>query len=223
MDILDKALHHYNKTIAYAKGFSIPDRNWNVQALMTSKYTPDCNHLFTRSHWYYFDYDMFHSPNQAIGFTDNKYRVWQKDLGTVSSGLVALEAKPTDAEIKSAPSWADPPTHRIAYPARVRGILRLLPTADYLKLDTDVENGVMFIRKHVNILVPQHTVMRIQVGNSPKYFRSEMSVRNMRAWMYVGSEEYFNSDDTGIDAGYLYKPARLTRPQSLWIGDFYTV
>jgi hypothetical protein len=65
--------------------------------------------------------------------------------------------------------------------------------------------------------------MRVNEEFKLSSFRDEMSVIPIEAWMYVGSPQYFNNDETSVDAGYLFKPAKLTRPKSFWIGDFYTV
>lgn len=204
-------------------------RDWKTEAMEMVQYTPDCNALFKKRFWLLFNYNLFHHiDGTAIGFTDHKFCVWKQDIGTLLSSLVALETEPGDVDSSSLPPWADPVnagSYKSAAAARLRGILQLIPTYRYLEIDTEMENGIMFIRKRVSILVPQHTLFTAVGKLTGKTYvsRSDMTVRPVEAWMYVGSPKYFNSDGTSVDAGYLFKPAKLSRPKSFWIGDFYTV
>lgn len=200
--------------------------DWNTEALAESQFTPDCEELFKRDFWLLFNYNLFQFEyGAAIGFTDHKFRVWKQDIGSMLPHLVALEAQPDDVASHDIPPWADPfnaGAYQRTPTARVRGILEILPSTEYLKIDTIMQNGIMFIRKRVDILIPQHTIMRVNEEFKLSSFRSEMTVIPMKVWMYVGSPQYFNNDETSVDAGYLFKPAKLTQPKSFWIGDFYT-
>lgn len=215
--------------------FGNPVEAWNTAALIRAKYTPDADRLYTRRCWWHFNYDVRESAEQTyIGFTNDEYCVWRKDLGTLGYGHVALAATPTDIRSNSnVYAWSDPALGRGSYnfapAARVRGCLELLPTSDYFQLDTDLENGVVFERKRVRVLIPLQTIITKVTRKGKTYQEREMFVKSIMAWMYVGSAKYFSEgrpNDKGelegaIDAGYSYDVANISRPASFWIGDFY--
>lgn len=205
-----------------------PGEAWNTAALVRAKFTNDADLLHTRTHWLHFNYDAFTSEGErAIGFTNDEFCVWRKELGQYGYGHVALQPTAKDRRVSdNVFCWSNPTQSKGSYTfapaARVRGVLERLPTADYFQLDTDLQNGVVFERRRVSILTPMQTIIFKKSKRTGKEYQvREMFVRSVFAWMYVGVEKAFSEGEGAIDAGYSYDIARISHPESFWIGDFY--
>jgi hypothetical protein len=226
MSVISQAVNFVIKTANYSPNLNA----WNVAAQIQTKQTPDAANLLSRTHWLHFNYDAMSSPEQAaVGFSQDEYTVWAKELrdgagNSLGYGHVALEAKDNDRRANDN-MWANDRAHTFAPRARVRGVIERLPSSDFFQLDTDLQNGVVFERKRVTVLVPMHTIImrskKRRNGTVAEYQTRDMFVRSYRAWMYVGVDKAFSEGSDAIDAGYSYEVASISRPASFWIGPFY--
>lgn len=189
---------------------------WNKDALAETAHTPDVQHLYSKLYWNVFMYDKFDlTPKRAIGFTNECYTVWRQ---IDNDGLVAIHSDHCDIDNVPRPSWADPIRSAAAFrraPAtRVKGSIHLLEPATIISIDRAMGNGINYIRKRINILVP---TQQLVIGMAKRPF-FQMYVSSLPCWIWEGKKEVFDDLINGID----YRPADIMRPDSLWIGDFYT-
>ena len=149
-----------------------------------------------------------HSAFLATGFTAECMTLWKKKLGKLSFP-VAL-----------------PDTFHTTPSVPIKGELYALETSQILELDKERENGVQFIRKRINIVLPYRHLLfnkdRPQVykgtrsedsrelyDNIKNQLTAELRV-NVTAWAYVGVSDYWSPQ---LDAGYLFSPVKCFAPE----------
>lgn len=190
---------------------------WNIDGLIRTKHTPDVPNLFSRTAWYVFMYDDYYieTERSCIAFTRENYVLWRNKE---TNGLVALSATERD-QVCKAPAWSDPVKRHGAFcsaPAmRIRGNLHLLSPQQIIKIDTDVQNTVLFERKFVPLLIP--TRQAVTFPYSKPFW--QLLVTQIQAWMWEGDRKVF---EAAIDSDTKYQPADALTPNSMWIGSFYT-
>lgn len=192
---------------------------WHMDALAQTKHTPDVQRLYSNLAWNVFLYDDSDKPTRAFGFTEECYTCYRH---TDSDALVAIPADHCDIENIPRPTWADPIRRAAGFsraPAtRVKGSIVLMDPADIITIDNDLENGKIFERRRINVLVPFRQLVIEIPGRTLKKPFFQMSVIGVQCWIWEGKKDVFEE----LINGYDYKPADIMRPDSLWIGDFYT-
>jgi len=141
------------------------------------------------------------------GFTEGKFLFWRKKLGK-DSFPVAIETYSK----KSSPVWADP---KGSLPARIKGELYAVLPDQFFVLDKYKELGLYFIRKRINIDIPYRKVLWTKQQG---VITTHELNRTVKAWMYIGNAEYW---DSLFDAGFMFDPVRLYRPNKAWLEYYY--
>lgn len=116
-------------------------------------------------------------------YTLDHYTFWKKDLGEHSFAIPLDGTFIPQGWLRIAPC-----------PARIQGELYAVRPKQFLKLDEHRHNGVQFQRRRVNISLPYRQVRYNH--KKPNPFISEDCLHTVRAWMYVGCEDYW-SDQIG--------------------------
>jgi hypothetical protein len=224
----------------------------NIQ--MGMKYTPDIAYLqqFERQLLFVPDnYMMGHIDQDRLvqeelifptAFTSDLYSMVYKPLG-IESYPIVLETNKREEDNKR---WADPnrPTKRLKQ-ARVRGQTYAVVPNQFLVLDKDKENGIVFERKRVLIDVPVRciqdgsTVYRVSDADhqlftkrhegGKDYFTipsggSALRIYSMKMWMYVGKPDYWKEmlDSKDIyGRGYELPAVRILRPRNPLLKDYF--
>lgn len=146
-------------------------------------------------------------------FTQKLYNYWQQRDGQ----LIPLEA--------SAPAVVKyfPPS------LRIKGELHAVRPYQFRQLDIYKGNTVQYERKRVKLLVPYREVMKedyIELGGKPlppalqgkKGTLSPEQVAVVRAWMYVGRDEYWDS----ILSPFNFKAVQHHTSRREWLKEYYS-
>jgi len=193
-------------------------RVWNLDAETFIKHTPDAVDLHKKELWRTFMYEEFTNsgtPASAVGFTQDNYIVYRH---VSSDALIAMPANEADEYATDRPNWSDLRSgvaKNIAPAARVKGSIHLLTPGQIISIDNDLENGVVFERKRIKILVPIHQLV---TGMSKRPF-FQMYVKSEECWIWEAKRNIWEPQ---IDGGFNFKVADLQQPGSLWINIFYT-
>lgn len=122
-------------------------------------------------------------PTHA-GYTQGEFVMWKKDLGE-DSFPVALDEDVTGHRIGSA----------TLEKAKIRGEVYSIRPRQFRKLDFLKENGVVFIRRRVNVIIPLYKVIYDKAHPLP-HLADKNSV--IEAWMYVGVHSYWDDQLAGV-------------------------
>jgi hypothetical protein len=125
-------------------------------------------------------------PIHPYAYTVDDYKFYLKDLGKVSHPVLMEK----DAELTGFVRF--PPE-----PAQVKGELWSIRPYQFIKLDKLRQNGVQFVRKRVSIFLPAVDVVYTKAQPNPKLVTANGVVR---AWMYVGIPEYWDTQLGGVFA-----------------------
>lgn len=187
------------------------DPAWLQRAMAAAQFTPDILKLEQRMYQLFFmpdelqrrhrKYPLIDGNNRFLfhAFTEQTYSAWMKNLHQDSFPIYL----PTKS------MWAD----MYSQPALVKGEVHAVKTDQIYKLDNYKMNGVMYTRKHINVLVPHHPIVWTKEHGM---HRGEERVVSVRVWMYVGIPKYW---DDIIDAGYVFKSLKPYTPNKKNIGD----
>jgi len=194
-----------------------------LDARNETKYTPDVGKLEQKTHHLLFAYDSFKAGKDCgvYVFTQDRFQMWRKDLGkSIINHFIPIKVPENFKDLVDRPVWADPNPlgGRMALASRVRGTLNLVEPGDIISLDKDMLNTVSFDRVRVPLYYPYQTIIRFKKHNPQK----NNVVGTVWAWMYVARSEYWEPMIDNPDSLGLFRAAKITRPKSLWIGDFYT-
>ena len=191
---------------------------WNLDAQARVKYSPDAALLQTRQAWFCFFYDGYIDPATfwRVAFSKEDYLAFRDESDT----MVAVKATDSDPGVNR-PEWADPNVPGFIPASRLKGNLHLLPTEAVISIDRDLQNGVeVWERRRIPLLIPTR---RLCLGNGHRKFKTpfcDLQVYQASAWIWEGRRSHFEPQ---IEYGtYNLKPTLIRRPQSFWIGDFYT-
>ena len=187
-----------------------------------TQYTPD--HIWLEKHeWvllFVYDdlmtnrprYDWLKDQSFFCGraFTEDKdYALWKKKLGEFT---IPIPLKGADRLYKG-PGITSVPLSKMDSNKICPGILghikgevhAIRPQLLWNKLDRHYENRLEFTRKRIKLLVP-YRVQNGGVGVDHNEF-----VKVIKAWMYVGNKDYWNSQ---LDGGLLYTPVGAYVPNT---------
>src|SRR6185295_10427611 len=117
-------------------------------------------------------------------------------------------------------------------PLKIQGQIFAIRPYQFRELDNYKQNTVQFRRKRVNLIVPYREVNRTQYYNDEydmyqdlplvlqgKAVESRERVHIVRAWMYVGMEEYWNNL---LDAGFRgFKTVNIFESRRPWLKEYY--
>lgn len=171
----------------------------------------------------------------SYAFTKNDYRMFKKDLGQ-ESFPVMLEAGDDDylREHYAKKDQEERPILR--GPAMVRGELYKVRPQQFRPIDTYMDNGVLFKRRRIRLLVPSKTVISVRervVSENivtkdfkPRsiYYETE-EMDEVRAWCYIGTEHW--NDQVADDflgyspPAYLLPPLPIYRPHNKLLKPYY--
>lgn len=163
-----------------------PTENWMASTL---RYTPDLALLQEKEHWWIFicgeemskhhkDWLMDPEKPRYEAFTAKEdYILWRKYLGqkTVAIPLLA-DSIPYVKNMKL--------NNNCMYPAaRLRGQLFKILPEHFIELDEYKENGVVFDRQRVDILIPYSSL--------DEDVNQKRHLKYLQAWMYVGKPDFW--------------------------------
>lgn len=146
-------------------------------------------------------------------FTQRLYNYWQQRDGQ----LIPLEAT-APAVVKYFPPSL-----------RIKGELNLVRPYQFRELDTWKQNTVQYVRKRVKLLVPYREVIRKDYFDEDgkelplclqgkKGVTSPERVHIVRAWMYVGREEYWDE----LLSPYNFKAVQTHESRRPWLKEYYS-
>jgi hypothetical protein len=119
----------------------------------------------------------------GYGFSMHKYSFWRKRLAKESFGIPLEECK-----------------YHAVPEARIKGTLMAVSTPNFWeKLDFYYQNGVLFERKRIRIVLPYVKELAKPDGTFVLDKRSCF----IWAWAYFGVKDYWKQQ---LDAGFLFKP-----------------
>ena len=137
--------------------------------------------------------------------------LWKKRLGE-ESFPIALEGAdkiPAQRGISSVRlSKMGPKELSKGILGRIKGEVFAVPVPVLKKLDNHYENGLLFNRERVRVLVPYHLQYSSQTID-----HNEL-ILEVRVWMYVGIKEHWSKE---LDGGYLYQPVGAYAPHVNWV------
>lgn len=136
----------------------------------------------------------------GTAFTRDPFFLFKRKLGAESWAVPLL-----DSEIKA------PQTP-------IRGELHAItPSLRFCELDTARENGVIFYRERVHLVMPYQVEAWYKEGGMQ---RSEVRYQNIRAWMYIGMPDYWLPK---IDEDFfLFDPVRVYEPKNPELQPYYS-
>lgn len=149
----------------------------------------------------------------GLGYTRRKFVMYTKQLGNESFPITLPGVEDTQVYRRKA--------GELVPSAVVRGELYFVDTETLSeKLDNYKLNEVEFKRELVEVRLTYHepywTTDR-DTGDKLVMFTDE-KVHILRAWMYIGIEEYWYKH---LDAGYVFKPNKLTKVKKKWLSQCY--
>lgn len=188
--------------------------NFSVNATIP-KHTPDIVQLEQKEAHLYFAYHMVNNghPNYLEqGVTVDNFQLWK---GRQEDGIPYPVAMPHTAELSRVPCLP------------IKGRLLLMPTEHLIKLDEYTQNGVQFIRRRVEILVPRYieteerdAVIRLHERQIfPATFRRKNTTHTkggrsviysptggrVNAFMHIGLKKHFVPQ---LDGGFNFEPVK---------------
>lgn len=203
-----------------------PKALWLKEAEERTKYTPDVAELEKRrahlifvpdelqqnhKNQFLLSLNLFGTTpiaNMCPAFTKPEFLFYKHNLEQ-ESYPVAFQ-RPATSNI-----WGIPENKR---PKTIRGELYVIRPYQFLVLDKYKENGVVFERKYVDILVPYLKVVRNAYATCEIGYRCAY----MQAWMYLGVEDYWKER---LDAGFQFnqvKTVSLVSKSTYGPHDFVT-
>jgi hypothetical protein len=179
-----------------------PSRQWIEERLVDTPCTPDFAQLDERPAHLLFFYDArmsgFRPETDGSllwdGFTVEPYTMLKTRLGKASYPVVLeknyeehafpAEAVNFDGSVRTLNYKGD--SSRVP----IKGQVWEIPTKTVLLLDKEMNNTVYYNRKKVKIHVPFHQVMWSKERGD---FVTERLIEKVKAWMYVGNDEYWSA------------------------------
>jgi len=197
-----------------------PDLKWFNDALCPLMTTPDYGFLAEHQYQLLFVYDdMMHNRRKMNKSTD-----WFRLSGAFTRNQHLLYKKKLGTETFPIPL---PAPHEKG--AHIKGELWAVRPDEFLWLDKQKENGLLFERKRVHVNVPYRKVVWTkdtifkddgtwETGTVLKEEQNKIIV----CWMYVGIPQYWNDQ---LDAGFLfgevskYSPNKPDRPDYYYFSE----
>lgn len=193
-----------------------PDIQWFAERENENLFTPDSNMLQQRPWQNLFLYgedrpdignnmaemEPFIADTPVVAFTRSHFSMYRKELGA-ESFPIAIEDK-------------------FAFDDHtcIKGYVVSILSSKLYELDNFRQNGKMFVRKRVKLLVPYTRIRWLKDttevrrgGTQPP----ERTVKKISAHMYVGRSEYWLDH---LDAGYNFSPIPRTVSKSPWMEDY---
>lgn len=198
-----------------------PDDEWHAKVEDYTRFTPDLALLQQRKGWYMFAYGSeqlghpFHKlikneGTPATAYSVQHYAMWKKSLGHASFA-VPLEKAYGDEVQQQSHLWGFEKAP--ASLQRIKGELHFVTANQLITLDQYVENTVCYERRRLTFTIPHKLLIEEKDG---KKVMSAQQTTFVTAWMYVGVQEYW---DTQIDG--FFKPVRLYQPTDPERPSFY--
>lgn len=187
----------------------MPDADWREQADRRCDYTPDIWQLEKKRFQLTFVCDelqrnmiMHHqigeySRSVCKAFTKERFSLWRMNLGKVSR-VIPLRTEFYGAELHS-----------------IKGELYATVSQQYPELDKYKQNGVLYQRERVRLVIPTKT---IKWSYPEGHFSETPSVYIGTAWMWIGIPEYWNNL---LDGGYHFSPVKRFTPRNLHVKRYY--
>lgn len=177
-------------------------RAMNLMIQMACKHTPDMPELLDKQAHLFFIVDDFQHgcPNHAhLG--DSEYGCRAYSLDGVEAFRETLTNKVVPFYERRKPELVDK-----KHFARIRGEVYKVPTKQIPKLDTEMRNGVQFVRKRIELLAVETFHWCVDNGNYDyvsglplpytlagfKHWVSPERVVVLKAWMYTAKRDYWN-------------------------------
>jgi hypothetical protein len=225
------------------------DKSFIIRINSITKYTPDLAYLqqfekqllFVPDNWMsgHIDHDRICNEKLVYptAFTHDQYSMVYKPLGIESFPIVLDSVK----EVKEDLKWADP--NRPSFTdkqARVRGQIWAVTPNEFLKLDKDKENGVVFTRKRVLVDIPLrrtaegNSLYRVSDSDSQLFTKrveggkeywtmpsggAPLKIYPRRMWMYIGNQDYWK--DMICDKGFELPSVKILRPRNPLLKDYF--
>lgn len=233
-------LHRVQKIVTPNSVYNPPPKGWVQYADMISgEHTPDLPLLEQFEYIRLFVYDRMmknHSWHKLLGpeservahaFTKHPYKMYDKDLGKESFPVIIRPGNGDHLHEKYG---------ELRGPALIRGELHKVRPLTFLTLDKEMENGYVFTRKRIRLLVPTKVIQfqRERVADLKgstvnavrSVFTEEPLMREARAFAYVGNPEYWKDmiadDYFGIQApSYLLSPSEMRRHNNSKLDPYY--
>ncbi len=144
------------------------------------------------------------------GFTQKPYSFWQQR----DRQVIPMEAGPEHA-IKYFPP-----------PLKVKGEVHAIRPYQFIDLDNFKGNTVQYVRKRVKLIVPYREVVSEEYGEKDlplalqgkKGALSPEKVVLVRAWMYVGNPEYWDS----VLNTHTFKAVQTHKSRVAWRQEYYS-
>lgn len=208
-------------------GLSLPDKAEADALTHAVRYTPDNGWLEQFKYQLVFcpdetqmlfpGYDLIKGGDfMTNGYTGLKFNYWEQ-----KADRLAVPMKATG------PSFGNlfPPA------LKIKGEVHLVPTERIKVLDTHKLNTVQFLRKRVDIFVPNRQLLKRNVDTMnrelPPALQGEKIILGaerlwmLRCWMYIGNPEYW---DDIFDAGYnssAFKHVHHIQTDREWLKEYY--
>lgn len=198
-----------------ATRMTAPDIQWFAEKENETYYTPDVNMLEQRPWQNLFLFgedrpdlgknmakmedDILDSP--VVAFTRQHFSMYRKELGG-ESYPIALERKFAGND------------HTC-----IKGYVVTIRSSKLYELDNYRENGKLFIRKRVKLIIPYTRIQWVKETTEAKRGGNQTvrAYKHVKAHMYVGNPDYW---DCQIDAGYIFSPVNRIVSQSPWMEDY---
>lgn len=149
----------------------------------------------------------------GLGYTRGKFQMYTKNLGNESFPIPL----PGIAEKKYI---QHPLGHKMPPSLNIRGELYWCDAETISELDNFKLNGVEFERKRVEVkFLYQEPITQLDRDTNELIATyTDTKVFMLSPWMYVGIEDYWNSQ---IDNGYLFTPSKAFKSKSKATDYFY--
>ncbi len=183
-----------------------PDQAWKYWVNNRSRYTPDIASLQDGVCWWLFVAD------DCRTFRKNYERVYKPGCSIEYQTAFTMQGfnffyhRPTGRPI---PIHADDDDGLFPR-AKIKGELHLVTPQVLIDLDIYRQNGVLFRRKRVKILIPYYV----------RHRRWEQRMYILKAWMYVGKQSVYKPQ---LDDGYEYLQCPIFFPnvERPWLPRYY--
>lgn len=209
-----------------------PNAEWMAEAIISNPNTPDIWTINGYQYQFVFVYgtqqrghpqhELINSTGAfaATAYTDKKFNLWRRELGRESFPIAMEES-----------NWHKPDFRKAAR-ERVQGELYAVPTATLISLDKHYQNTLEFQRKRVPVLIPYRHLYQIpgcEVASEvqrkisektgaplpPQVVTTEMGVKLVKAWMYIGRNEYWDDQ-----LSHFFSPTAVYQSRIGWLGDY---
>ena len=221
----------------FGKKIKTPSKKWFEEVSKTGEYTPDVAFLEKKIAHRVFLYDnlMEKRPfNEVLGhdsykisnaLTQDSFTFWNT-RSDKSKFVVPLRSHADRAPM-----------------TRIKGEMHLVPTERILYLDKILDNGVMYRRTKVRLLIPFVPPTNVQVNDRTMYEKAvEATIfldKPVSAWMYIGVDDCWSdllekgtkikfTDRLGqvtysnISEGMVISPVRSFKNKKLGLYYYYT-